>query len=114
MFRRDEFIQYWKNRDKFDQGWRGFLFSTIYVGGMFLFLIPIKFISINKLFLLWPVAFLGYLIGMPRIWLRLFSGVSRKEFHYCPECRRQLREQNRLVVCATNRCGYCGTTILGD
>lgn len=117
MLQRDEFIQYWKNRDRVSQGWRGFVFMAVYCGGIFPFALPIKFMSLSKhpvLFLVWPIAFFGYIIAMPRVWLRIFSGKLRKEFHYCSECRRELEERNRLVVCATNRCGYCGKTILID
>jgi hypothetical protein len=117
MLRRDEFIQYWKNRDRADQGWRGLLLGTTYIGGMLLFAIPLKFKSFNNqplLTLIWVATFFGYLIVMPRVWIRLFSGVFRNEFHHCPVCQKLLREQNRLVVVTTNRCGYCGETILTD
>jgi hypothetical protein len=115
MFRRDEFIQYWKNRDRGGQGWRAFLFLATYLGGMSIFGLPIKFMSFNNqpvLALIWFITFFGYIIAFPIVWERYCFGIFRKEFHHCPSCKKLLKEQNRLVVCATNRCGYCGETIL--
>ena len=117
MLNRDEFIRYWRARDRAEQGVRGGLFLAAYLAGMLLFALPLRFFDFDKqplAAIIWFPAFFSYLIIMPLGWQRFTSGRARREFHRCPSCQSPLRAPNRFVVCATNRCGFCGETILSQ
>jgi hypothetical protein len=120
MLPRDEFVRYWRLRAKSETITHGLWFAAVYIGGMGLFAVPMLLLGedyINSH--LWPnlvfyLTFFCYLIAMPIGWMRITSGPIRKEFHGCPACRYPIRGGSRLVVCATNRCGNCGETILSE
>jgi uncharacterized membrane protein (DUF485 family) len=112
---REEFIQFWKKRDRATTGGKGGLFLLLYITCMLLFAIPMVFFAVDKhpaILIAWFPLFFGYLIVFPSIWTRIFAGKAVKHFLKCPQCGRSFRNNiNRMIMTATGKCGFCGEEV---
>ena len=93
-----------------------FLFVVVYVAGIiFIFLPATKNMNGHPLYVIaWFALFFTYLLIMPSIWNRIFYGKPDPHFLKCPFCKKPLGGNNRHIVIATGKCGYCGHQILTD
>lgn len=115
MIDREEFIRYWIRHDPNITEWKGFLFISVYITGMILFVIPFKFFDPEDhliITIMWFPLFFGYLILFPLLWEHVFVGKRDKRFLKCPRCGRSCRiKDNRMIMVATGRCGFCGEEV---
>lgn len=112
-FDRQAFLHFCQNQQRFDTGARPLLFLIPYVAGMLLFAIPIRLLDSHPAWaFVWFLAFFGYLILFPLLWMRALTPREQRHFLKCPACMKPTAPPNRLVIVATSKCGHCGETIL--